>query len=65
MRTHETWSDKAIKLYYILGFNFCRNSIFLRENGKVYQNDYEEGLEVLKLIYDEDFIKQLMETSVL
>ncbi len=49
----QTWSHKALRLYYRLGFRFCRTQtiVMQRKDGtglKTYANEFEAAMEVLR-----------------
>jgi len=55
----QTWSHKAVRMYYSFGFRMSQNFEFFR-----FKNDFEKSLEILKLRMREDEVKALEENSV-
>ncbi len=64
----QTWSEKAVLCYMKLGYYFCKDKkIAIAENGgksyKIYPNDFNEALEVLKDLYDKSIIQEIIRTA--
>jgi len=65
----QTWSHTAIRLYHSLGFNMVQKERLIElntANGKplLYKNEYNDAIEVLKAVYSESYIEQLIRSSV-
>jgi len=59
----QTWSHPAIKLYHSLGFKLLRTEKLARGNNDpriYYDNDYDDAIEVLRIVMDESSIKALI-----
>jgi len=65
----QTWSYPAIKLYHSLGFNIVKDELLANTNtrngiAKIYQNDFEEAMEILRTVMDNSYVEQLYNTAV-
>lgn len=62
----QTWSHRAIRLYRSLGFTLCREQRICRCGlaPQLYDNEYAEGITVLRQVMDAEKIDELIETSV-
>jgi ribosomal protein S18 acetylase RimI-like enzyme len=64
----QTWSHVAVRLYRSLGFYMMKTEKFTVvspcDRGTAIQlNDYEEAMDVLKTVYDDDFWNELARTA--
>jgi GNAT superfamily N-acetyltransferase len=65
----QTWSHIAIRLYHSLGFNLVRNERLAKfkpgiAKPKIYPNDFNKSIQVLKAVMDEEYIDELLITSM-
>jgi GNAT superfamily N-acetyltransferase len=65
----QTWSHVAVRLYHSLGFNLVRegklaSTVSRSGKPKIYDNDFEEALAVLKGVMDEEYVRELARTAV-
>jgi len=65
----QTWSPVAIKLYHSLGFNMVQSGLLANTNPKsgkirMYDNDFEEALRVLKAVFGGEYTDELFKTAV-
>ena len=65
----QTWSYPAIKLYHDLGFNIVKTEKLANSNPRdmkkrIYPNDYEEAIPILKEVMKKDFIERLVNSAV-
>jgi len=65
----QTWSHVAVKLYHGLGFNMMKTAKLANSNTrdgvpKIYQNDYDEAVEILTTVMDGDFLNRLISAAV-
>lgn len=64
----QTWSHVAVRLYYKLGFRMVKqdrlaNASTGSEMLKLYPNDFQEAIEVLKRVMDEAMVLELANTA--
>ncbi len=71
MLSTQTGSHVAMRLYHDLGFKTCRTAVFTSEkmrDGKLFtgagENQFEEGLEVLPQVVEEEFVEQLRDAAI-
>ncbi len=55
----QTWSHKAVRMYYGFGFRLSRSIRFSR-----FENDYEKSIEILRQRIPTEFVDELASTSV-
>ena len=65
----QTWSHAAIKLYHSVGFNMVKHERLATSHtrtgiAKIYQNDFEEAIQILRNIMDEDYVNWLVKSAV-
>lgn len=61
----QTWSHRAVWLYHLMGFNLCRTrSVVQNQHRDFFPNEYEEGLEILRGVIDQNKANELAATSV-
>jgi len=65
----QTWSHPAVCLYHKLGFNVVKKDLIATMNtrngkGKIYPNDFEEAMVVLKKVMDEADVLKLFTSAV-
>ena len=65
----QTWSYPAIKLYHSLGFTMVKDERLANMNTrdgivKIYQNDFEESIQILRTVMDDGYVNELVDTAV-
>ena len=65
----QTWSHGAVRLYHSLGFNMVRReglAVTTTRDGtpKIYQNDFDEAVQVLRTVMDAEYVDELVRTAV-
>ena len=65
----QTWSHVAVKLYHSLGFSIMKNGKLANMNSrdnipKIYPNDFDEAIAILKKVMDDTFVERLVFTAV-
>ena len=65
----QTWSHVAVRLYHSLGFNMVRSerlAVTTTRDGtpKIYENDFNEAIQVLRAVLDAEYVDELVRTAV-
>jgi len=65
----QTWSPPAIKLYHQLGFCLMKTAKLANMNSrsgvpKIYENQYEDGIAILKKVMDAHTVEQMIAKAI-
>ena len=65
----QTWSWPAIRLYHKLGFNIVKDEPLANNNTidgvtTIRKSGFDNAIEVLKTVFDEDYVNELKRTAV-
>jgi len=64
----QTWSHTAVRLYHHLGFNLMKNEKLANNNtkngiSKIYPNDFDEAIQVLRKVINDEQLDELYNTA--
>ena len=59
----QTWSHAAIRLYHRLGFSVMKNGKLANNDAKIYQNDFDEAMQVLQAVISEKMLDEICKTA--